>query len=100
MPFYEEHAEAVWYGPNFGESEEGEKACPYECGYGTGGWISAGEDVEEWKESKSDGPDVHACVVRLGVVETPQDVRHGEEPEEDGKRTCEREQVSDRRRLL
>lgn len=62
--------------------------------------MRASEDVEEWKEAKSDGPDVHAHIVCLCVVETPQDVRHGEEPEQDGERSCEREHISDRRRLV
>ena len=61
--------------------------------------MRADEDVEEWKEAKRDGPDVHACVVRLGVVEMAQDVRHGEKPEEDGEYPCEREGVSNGRWL-
>ena len=62
--------------------------------------MRASEDVEEWKEAKGDWPDVHARIVCRGVVETPQDVRHSEEPEENGERSCEREYISDCRGLL
>ena len=66
----------------------------------TEGWISnTSKDVQE-REAKYDGPDVHAHGVRLGVVETSQDVGHGEEPEEDGKCPCGCEDVSDCRGLL
>lgn len=102
MPFDKQHAEAVWDGPDFGEAEKGEKACPdeYRSRVGAGGWMGTSKNVEEWEEAKRNGPDIHADIVRLGVVKTSQDVRHGKEPEEDGEcpRGCE--DVSDRRGLL
>ena len=93
--------------PDFGEGEEGKKACPDGRRRGARnrsdvdirGGVGAREDVEQRQEAKGDGPDVHTHVIRYNVVETPQDVGHGEEPEEDGERSCERHHISDRRGL-
>ena len=98
MSLDEEHAQAVWDSTDFRERQEHEEAYPDKCRCRFCP-RRADENVQERKETECNRPDVHACIVRLCVVEATQDVWHGKEPKEDCEHPCECKYIPDSYRL-